>query len=87
MYAEDARDMVTRLIQDARDKNIELPIEDGFDLYKGLAAIRRLYADALPGYYPRKVYSLNRTDLSQTTISVQYRNVACRFRVAVDSPY
>lgn len=52
MYAEDAQDMVSRLIQDARDKGMELPIEDGFDLYKGLGAIRRLYADTLLGYNP-----------------------------------
>jgi hypothetical protein len=50
LYAEDARDMVVKIIQQAQERGTEIPIEDGFDLYRGLAAARRLYADALPEY-------------------------------------
>ncbi|KAH8692430.1 C2 domain protein [Talaromyces proteolyticus] len=49
MYAKDAQDIVIRLMQRAKDQGIEIPVEDGFELYKGFAAIRRLHRDALPG--------------------------------------
>lgn len=50
MYAEDAHDMVVKIIGQAQERGTEILIEDGFDLYRGLTAIRRLHADALPGY-------------------------------------
>ncbi|PGH31221.1 hypothetical protein GX50_06006 [[Emmonsia] crescens] len=49
MFAEDARDIITRIIQQAQDKNEEIGVQDGFDLYKELAQIRQFYAEALPG--------------------------------------
>lgn len=50
MFAEDARDMIVRIIQQAKDKGEEVDIQDGFDLYKELSEVRRVYAEALPGY-------------------------------------
>ncbi|EEH18861.2 hypothetical protein PABG_01180 [Paracoccidioides brasiliensis Pb03] len=49
MYAEDARDIIARIIQQAKDKNEEIGIQDGFDLYKELAEIRQFYVSTLPG--------------------------------------
>ena len=48
-YAEDARVMIERIIQAARDKGEEIPLQDGFDLYKEMTEFRRVHADALPG--------------------------------------
>jgi hypothetical protein len=42
--------MVTRIIEQSRERGTEVEIQDGFDLYKELAGIRRLYAENLPGY-------------------------------------
>ncbi|KAG5289939.1 C2 domain-containing protein [Histoplasma ohiense] len=49
MFAEDARDIITRIIQQAQDKNEEIGVQDGFDLYKELAQIRQFYTEVLPG--------------------------------------
>jgi hypothetical protein len=48
LYAEDARDIVARIMQLVKSKGEEVPIEDGFDLYKELVDIRRIHAEALP---------------------------------------
>lgn len=48
MYAEDARDMVKRILEQAKSKGEDVAIEDGFDLYKELVEIRRIHSDALP---------------------------------------
>jgi hypothetical protein len=50
LYAEDARDVVVRIIEQAGERGIEIDIQDGFDLYKEFATIRRLYAEALSRY-------------------------------------
>lgn len=47
MFAEDAHDMINRITQTSRERGEELPIEDGFELYKTLKGIRRLYAEAI----------------------------------------
>jgi hypothetical protein len=47
-YASDARDMVARIMDVARSKEEEVPVQDGFDLYKELVEIRSIYAEALP---------------------------------------
>ncbi|OJD22877.1 hypothetical protein ACJ73_05775, partial [Blastomyces percursus] len=49
MFAEDARDIITRIIQQAQDKNEDIGVQDGFDLYKELAQIRQFYTATLPG--------------------------------------
>ncbi|KAF2808262.1 uncharacterized protein BDZ99DRAFT_50340 [Mytilinidion resinicola] len=48
-YAADARDLVARIMDVAQEKQEDVPIQDGFDLYKELVEIRRIHADALPG--------------------------------------
>lgn len=48
LFAEDARDIVSRVMQLAKVKGEEVPIEDGFDLYRELVEIRSIHAQALP---------------------------------------
>ena len=43
MFAEDAHEMVIRILEQANVRGEEIPIEDGFDLYKQLATVRRLF--------------------------------------------
>ncbi|CAG7961297.1 unnamed protein product [Penicillium salamii] len=43
MFAEDAHEMVVRILEQANARGEEIPIEDGFDLYKQLATVRRLF--------------------------------------------
>jgi hypothetical protein len=43
MFAEDAHEMVIRIMDQAKARGEEIPIEDGFDLYKQLASVRRLF--------------------------------------------
>ncbi|KAL0264495.1 hypothetical protein SLS55_000445 [Diplodia seriata] len=47
-YAADARDLVAKIMEFAQQKGEDVPIPDGFDLYKELVEIRRIHADALP---------------------------------------
>ncbi|KKY27732.1 putative c2 domain-containing protein [Phaeomoniella chlamydospora] len=47
-FAEDAKELINRILQDARERGEEVPIQDGFDLYKELVHIRSLHASALP---------------------------------------
>jgi C2 domain/MUN domain len=47
-YAEDARDIIGRIIAGAAEKQEEVPIQDGFDLYKEMSEVRRIHTEALP---------------------------------------
>ncbi|KAJ4358312.1 uncharacterized protein N0V89_002894 [Didymosphaeria variabile] len=47
-YAADARDLVSRILDVAHENGHEVPVEDGFELYKELVEIRRIHGDALP---------------------------------------
>lgn len=47
-YATDARDIVARIMDVAHSKGEEVPVQDGFDLYKEMVEIRRIHSDALP---------------------------------------
>ncbi|KAF2112103.1 hypothetical protein BDV96DRAFT_649465 [Lophiotrema nucula] len=47
-YAADARDLVARIMDVAHSRGEEVPVQDGFDLYKELVEIRRIHGDALP---------------------------------------
>ncbi|OJD35723.1 c2 domain containing protein [Diplodia corticola] len=47
-YAADARDLVAKIMEFSQQKGEDVPIPDGFDLYKELVEIRRIHADALP---------------------------------------
>ena len=48
LYAGDARDIVKRILQLNSAKEQEVPVEDGFDLYRELVEIRRIHMEALP---------------------------------------
>ena len=48
LYAEDARDIVKRILDLARERDEEVPIEDGFQLYGELVEIRRIHGECLP---------------------------------------
>ena len=48
LYAEDARDIVARILQLAQERQEEVPIEDGFQLYRELVEIRRIHSEVLP---------------------------------------
>ncbi|KAK4543916.1 hypothetical protein LTR36_004690 [Oleoguttula mirabilis] len=48
-FADDARELVGRIMALAKEKGAEVPVQDGFELYKELVEIRRVYAQALPG--------------------------------------
>jgi hypothetical protein len=47
-YAEDSKAMIESVLITAKHKGEEVPIQDGFDLYKELSGFRRVQADALP---------------------------------------
>ncbi len=48
LYAEDARDIVAQILQLAKEKGDEVPVEDGFQLYGELVEIRRIHSEVLP---------------------------------------
>ncbi|KAI0845112.1 hypothetical protein F5Y00DRAFT_247041 [Daldinia vernicosa] len=47
-FEDDAHDLIRRIVQVAQDRGEELPLEDGFDLYKELVEIRRIHRSSLP---------------------------------------
>ena len=47
-YAADAKDLVARIMDVAHANAEEIPVQDGFDLYKELVEIRRIHKDVLP---------------------------------------
>ncbi|KZF22099.1 hypothetical protein L228DRAFT_230431 [Xylona heveae TC161] len=47
-YGEDARDMITRILDIVRSTGEEVSVEDGFELYKEMVEIRRIHRDAIP---------------------------------------
>ena len=49
IYAEDAHDMIISIMQQAKERNVQIEMQDGFDLYKELSEVRRVYAETLPG--------------------------------------
>lgn len=50
MYANDAHEIILRLLEREKEQGSEIPVQDGFDLYKGLSDVRRLHMESLPGY-------------------------------------
>jgi hypothetical protein len=46
--AEDARDLVARIMAMAKERGEEVPIQDGFDLYRELREIRQVHGQVLP---------------------------------------
>lgn len=47
-FASDARDIVKQVLKIAKVQGEEIPVDDGFDLYKELVEIRNIHFDALP---------------------------------------
>ena len=47
-YAEDSKAMIERIMDAARIRGEEVPIQDGFDLYKVLSQFRQVHSEALP---------------------------------------
>ncbi|KAK5131806.1 hypothetical protein LTR08_000561 [Meristemomyces frigidus] len=48
-FADDARELVQRIMDVSKEAGKEVPVEDGFELYRELVEIRRVHAQALPG--------------------------------------
>ena len=48
LYAQDAKGIVERITTLAKERNEEIPIEDGFILYAELVEIRRIHSEVLP---------------------------------------
>jgi hypothetical protein len=58
-FAEDSKAMVQQILANAEKQSLEIPIQDGFDLYNDLAEFRRVHADALPHVtFPYKIEDL-----------------------------
>ena len=48
-FEEDAQELIKRIMEVAKSRDIELSVEDGFILYKELVAIRKIHVSVLPG--------------------------------------
>jgi len=48
-FAKDANELVARIMKMSQQKDEEVPVQDGFELYRELVDIRSVYAQALPG--------------------------------------
>ncbi|KAI9870778.1 MAG: hypothetical protein M1823_008643, partial [Watsoniomyces obsoletus] len=58
-FAEDSKAMVEQVSDQVQKQELEVPIQDGFDLYKDLSEFRRVHTDALPGQkFPYKIEDL-----------------------------
>ena len=49
-YETDMQEVIEGTIKIAQDRNEEVGVEDGFELYRELVEIRRVHQDALPEY-------------------------------------
>ncbi|PLB33592.1 C2 domain protein [Aspergillus candidus] len=59
IFSEDAHEMVVRIVEQEKAQELEIPMEDGFELYKQLASMRRIFAEELPGSpFPFQIESL-----------------------------
>ena len=48
LFAEDSREIVAQILETVKARGEEVPMEDGFELYKELVGIRQIHSDALP---------------------------------------
>lgn len=48
-FEEDAKDLIEKIVQVAKDSGEEVNVQDGFDLYKELTEIRKIHVASLPG--------------------------------------
>lgn len=56
MFAEDANEMVVRIMDQVKSMGEEIDIDDGFALYRALTTIRRLFTSTMPEYGLRIPY-------------------------------
>lgn len=49
-FAEDSRDMLLDIMEEAKAKGEEVLVEDAFAVYAKLCEIRRIYLDVFPKY-------------------------------------
>ena len=47
-FAADARDHIAFILEQPRKPEDEIPVQDGFDMYKEMVEMRRVHADVLP---------------------------------------
>lgn len=58
-FAEDSKALVESVISKTKDQELDVPIQDGFDLYRDLAEFRRVHSDAVPqASFPYKLEEL-----------------------------
>jgi hypothetical protein len=48
-FAADSRDLVSRIMEMAKEKEQDIPQQDGFDLYREMVEIRQVHSAVLPG--------------------------------------
>ncbi|KAJ9139104.1 Inorganic pyrophosphatase [Pleurostoma richardsiae] len=48
-FEKDANVIIERIITVAKDRGVEIDLQDGFDLYKELVDIRKIHVESLPG--------------------------------------
>ncbi len=48
-FEQDANAIIQRVITVAKDRGLEVNLQDGFDLYKELVEIRKIHVESLPG--------------------------------------
>jgi hypothetical protein len=48
-FAADSRDLVSRIMEMAKEKDEAIPQQDGFDLYREMVEIRQVHSSVLPG--------------------------------------
>lgn len=59
LFAVDSEAMIRSVLENARLRGAEVPMEDGFELYKALSEFREVYEQALPDQpYPCKIEEL-----------------------------
>ena len=49
VYSQDAGNMIEQIFDYAHQTGQEIPIDEGFDLYRELVEVRRIHAESLPG--------------------------------------
>lgn len=47
-FAKDARELTAHILEESAKSGEELPVQDGFDLYRELVQVRQVHAQALP---------------------------------------
>ena len=47
-FASDARDQIGLILEQSQEPENEIPIQDGFDMYREMVEMRRVHGDALP---------------------------------------